>query len=1425
MKSLKNDFSVTQRAYTLRLNAAAQKDGSWTEKLWKTHEIVNRGSAAFGDWLLTLRGGLSHELADVQGDKSRDRRILLALSWLSVESKVGAPKEYIVEKDKNGRQKTREALRAILNSRGVRDEEVKSWLKDCETSLTAAIRNDAVWVNRSMAFDEKAREINESLNREGDPLSREEVWDILRRFFGSEDAYFEPVDVSKDGIRKEDEKNLVEEAGGWLSNRFGRGKGADFEKLAGIYSEIAEWAGAAREGKRKNNLADLAAYLENFAPASNDREGILHLLFHPGRDHGTQIFLKALEEGAINEEKLDTLKKKAEVDAAERRKKIGRKGRKEWADKVLESIEKSLGSKFTYNQKNGSAKHQEFVVMLDHAARKISTSHTWIKRAEAERRTFEKDLQKKVEVPENARQWLDDYCRGRSEASGAIEGYRIRKGAVTGWEEVLRAWEDSETEEERFAIARDQQDNPEIDKFGDIQLFEALAAKDAICVWKVDEKTDANILDNYVAASEAEFNKRRFKVPAYRHPHPLLHPVFVDYGKSRWGITFDIHKIYKKSNSAKASSGVIDAHGLRMDIWNGCEIEEIPLRWQSKLLEKDLDIKQEDERKKESTVIRASRLGRAVAGANWKTPVSISSVFEEKNWNARLQVSRNELDRIARQLEKNKENEDERIISMSRELKWFVTFSPRFMPQGPWPDYVANSCDKSPFENAKGKTSLNGAYFEVNENRGWLAKFMFPRLPGLRVLSLDLGHRHAAACAVWETLSSKQMEDACAKEDYEKPSPEAMYHHIKTDRKVVYRRIGSDKLPEGSSHPASWARLERQFLIKLQGEEGPARMATADEIWQVHELERTFGMRTPLIDRLVERDWGRDSRALRQLLEDFKRRGWSAVETEDRSGKEIGTRRQSLLVDELMFSAVKTLRDALRRHGERAKMAYFLVTEEKIEPGGRVVKLDEEGRKEIIADALLLWKKLATERKWKDPQALALWKTHIEPALPAGELPDITESEAASKEMKGRKKELKEKLIPVAERLFSSCAPLSAKWHERWKQDDEKWKKHLRWLRDWILPRGAKKENKSIRKVGGLSLNRLATIQGLYRAHKAYFARIKPDGPQMEDGRPVTAGKNFGRRMLDDLEKMREQRAKQLSSRIVEAALGIGRIKTPRKGRAPRRPIERVDAPCHIVVIENLTRYKPEAMRTRFENRQLMSWSYGKVREYLLESCNLHGLLLWEVSPQYTSRQDSRTGAPGLRCEDVSVKTFHETSFWQKELARADKEVEKRKAGAYENYLLKLKKKWENSGNDAALLRIPNKSGDIFVSADRDSSTSRGLQADLNAAANIGLKAIMDPDWPGRWWYVPCNSRDFKPLEERVKGSKAFEGIRALRVDSENLNASDKKKNAKERIVNLWRDSSCRSLEVGWKRYAEYWEEVENRVTDIIKKLSQQLVW
>lgn len=1520
--------SKVQRAYTLRLNGVA-KDDSWRDSLWRTHEAVNKGAKVFGDWILTLRGGLDHTLVDakVKGGKGKpdrdptdeeraNRRILLALSWLSVESSRGAPANFIIargsekadERDKN----VCAAFKEILRNRGLEAEDTM-WRGDCAASLSAAIRDDAVWVNRSAMFDCAVEKI-------GSSLSREEIWDLLDRFFGNCSTYLQPVKLSEDDSSdsKQDDKakNLIEGAGQWLSSRFGTGKGADFRRMAAVYEKIAEWADKASAGATgKATIKDLAVYLKEFKPPSEDLQGALKLISGSGYKSKTRNLLKELEPKAtVTDQDLGGLKEEATNDAQKCRQNTGAKGQRLYADAILKDAEKACG--FTYLDTGGAARHKEFAVMLDHAARRVSLAHTWIKRAEAARRQFEDDLKKSTALSDKAREWLDTFCEGRSESSGALEPYRIRPRALAGWKEVVAAWRAlaaDATVEDRIRAARELQDNPEIDKFGDIQLFEALAEDDALCVWRkggdAGKDPDPQSLIDYARASEAEYKKRHFKVPAYRHPDALLHPVFCDFGTSRWNIDFSIHEAAKakekalakvekarnacekaraalekaelKGKDTSAPKKKLDAakkkldeaeeevnrlsskNRMRMTLWDGKTVAPKNFEWRSKRLFADLALGQNEEESATADpteVSRADRFGRAVANVGKSAGVRIAGLFEEEKWPARLQAPRRQLEAISA-LEANcklsKEERRGRIARMKNHIRWLVTFSPKLQPCGPWVEFAKTNGLK-----------VDPKYYphaDANKNRGDRAKLILSRLPGLRLLSVDLGHRHAAACAVWEAMAEGDFEKE--RSNAEKKSAEihygpdgcapknAIYAHLvwpekasnsatkkaKTEGRdkfhpvTIYRRIGADTLPDGAQHPAPWARLDRQFLIKIQGEEEGARAASNEEIWKVHQMEAELGRTEPIIDRLVKAGWGQSDKQKARLAA-LRELGWkpsadAGAEGSDQTG-EAEFRRRSLAVDDLIFSAVNLMRFGLKRHGDRARIAHYLIAEEKSAAGGAKKQLDENGRIALLRDALIMWRDLFSSRGWRDDAAKKLWDGHIAKLPGCDAMNEVDGARSGG----GARKAARAKAVPAAMALRkdeSLCRRLHESWKSRWEEDDKEWLERLRCLKDSILPRGKAATSPSIRKMGGLSTTRIgAMTEFRRRVQVAFFTRLHPDGSKTE------TNEGFGQSALDALEQLREQRVKQLASRIVEAALGVGRMKrSKRGGKLPERPTERVDKPCHAVVIENLKHYRPEESRTRRANRQLMNWSSSKVKKHLGEGCELHGLHLREVSPAYTSRQDSRSGAPGIRCQDVSVKEFMGSPFWRKEVKLAKKKTDKGKGCARDEFLCDLNKKLQGAGH-VGTIRIPLKGGEIFVSADSESPASKGAQADLNAAANIGLRALTDPDWPGKWWYVPSDATSFKPTAAKVKGSAAVEAGNALKDppsadesqsgDEENKKGKSRKKSATKKgtkagsktIVNLWRDVSSGKISKDgpqWESHNDYWNGVEKRVIDILR--------
>jgi len=1427
---------ATQRAYTLRLTGSTKEDAVWRDWLWRTHEAVNRGAKAFGDWLLTLRGGLDHALADGDPGERQQRRIILALSWLSVESVNGAPSPFIVPQDRDAGGckdwRTVEALREILRARGLPGEEAESWVNDCQPSLEAAIRSDAVWVNRSQAFDAATEQIGPSLNRE-------EVWDLLERFFGSRDTYLAPVsdaseaDGGESGGRAEDEeaKDLVQKAGQWLSNRFGTGQGADFSRMAEVYAAIGTWAAHAPAGMLGSNLVgQLAGDLGQFEPASRDLTGIKRLISGPGYKSATRNLLDAIAKmPAVDADMLAKLVETAAEDRQKCSEKVGGKGHRAWSDHILQAVESACG--FTYlGGADGPARHTQFAVMLDHAARRVSQTHSWVKRAEAERRRFEAESRKLHAVPADVCRWLDAFCAARSQTSGAVSSYLIRKRAVTGWAQVVESWAKAEcrTEQDRIAAARALQDDPELDKFGDIQLFEALAADDASCVWRVDDRPASQPLLDYVAATDADEKRRRFKVPAYRHPDPLLHPVFCDFGESRWPIAFAVHRaasrqadseqaVARKREAlqrmtkasprattdearARRAAALTDAQqslaeaergsawlqqprALTMTLWTGSAFHPADLRWQSKRLGHDLALRQPRAENGAVPGTRAERLGRAAAGAADTTPVSVMGLYDLKEWNGRLQAPRAQLRAIARIRDDATLPAEEQARQLSRligRIRWLVSFSARLQPQGPW-TLLAERLGLRP-------DPLYWPHAEENKKRQGQAKLILSRLPGLRVLAVDLGHRSAAACAVWETVTQEQVEEACRRAGRPLPTADSLCLHLTHEgRTTIYRRIGAETLAT-AAHPAPWARLDRQFLIKLQGEETPARLTSPHEIQDVETLEKELG----------------------------------SVALPDRS----------LRVDELMADIVRTVRLALLRHGRRARIAFCMTTDKQLIAGGREKPLTDEARVDLLAAALAEWHELTTSDRWSDAWARQQWDACLVPLLADQALP-VAQGEETSRQRRVRQEEVTSALRPVAEQLGRNPAlrmKLHVLWATHWREEDQRWRKRLRWLRNWILPRRKQDAvDTSIRRVGGLSLTRLATIRSLWQVMRAYRMRPEPDDLRKNiPGRGDDHLAQFGQSILDALERLRENRVKQLASRLAAAALGLGRELTARS--------ETRFAACHAIVIENLTNYRPEDKRTRRENRQLMNWSSAKVKKYLAEACQLHGLHLREVPAAYTSRQDARTGAPGIRCEDVPVPEFLKPGgFWHREMLRARAHLDQGAAAVsvYDQMLLDLAARWEKRPEAewkmTRPLRLPRRGGEVFVSTRMEPYVgSEGrirfpfAQADLNAAGNIGLRALLDPDWSGRWWYVPClPAPSHIPLEDRTRGSAAIEPGRTLPTDAGQASQTSaaptrarsgrrRRAGAQERrAVNLWRDPAPESL-IGstWHATKEYWDNV-----------------
>lgn len=1432
--------SITQRAYTLRLRGADPSDASWRKALWQTHEAVNKGAKAFGDWLLTLRGGLAHTLADTKvkggkGEPDRDptneerkaRRILLALSWLSVESRLGALPGFIVAsgaevaEDRNGKVVT--ALEEILESRNVAKNEIDEWKNDCSASLSAAIRDDAVWVNRSRAFDEACNGQDKQQGRED---ARTILWylltdgylDYLKLPSKAEEKQSEPLDQEEE---EPDSEEIAEAAG-----KSGKGAG---QRTRHQFSHIFGKKDTKGFGKPVCNLTlrdHWREYLKPLVKAAGIPLSDPNATSHKGGPPSpTELHREMFSKAAARLAQIWTKQKQQELERDQHTRAVNE----------LERLEQDNSYRDALNR-------------------------------------------------------LDTFCQERGESTGSREQYRINPRAIEGWDRVIAAWnkitetDPAKAADMRISVAKRLQDEDPDKKFGDINLFVSLAETEYEPAWRYNGQADPSILKAYVKGWKARTDAVRLKVAAFRHPDPCFHPVFCQFGVSRPPIK------YSRLDENRQD----DARRVQMRLWSGSQAIDAILLAASKRFDKEIgsiEIPTSGTSSSVLEVARRSRLGiAAVAGPDEGAVCRIAHVFDEQkvrsrkradddsanneagvdeaqsgkqkkpSWNGTLQADRRELEAIGNM-------DSAKADKAKHRLRWWLTVSLELQQEGPWYAFIKNSSNKTAFTRIYKSGENKGTeyvsqdgwpYERENETKKGHARLILSRLSDLRVLSVDLGHRYAAACAVWEAVDVEQVKVACQAAGHKEPEESDLYLHLKrkatkqkngnqveVEKTTVYRRIGKDKLKGGTPNPAPWARLDRQFLIKLQGEGEEAREASNEEIWAVHRMEVELGRAVPIIARLVKAGWGQSGKQGTRI-EALRKLGWKpASEAQGSDETDEGKlRKPGLSVDELMSSAVRTMRLALKRHGDRARIAFAMTADYKPMPGDRKYYFTEakelsanedatarRGRHiEFIQDALLLWYGLTSSSGWRDDAARKLWDEHIA-KLSGYKAPEKIGEKSSGPERRNKQKENREKLYDVARALVKDARlrdALHKAWKERWKEDDKRWKKRLRWFKDWILPRGKASDDPTIRKVGGLSLLRIATLTEFRRkVQVGFFTRLKPDGTKAE------TKEQFGQSALDALEHLREQRVKQLASRITEAALGVGSENREHweKGKRPQQRIEDPRfAPCHAVVIEDLTHYRPEETRTRRENRQLMAWSSSKVKKYLSEACQLHGLHLREVSASYTSRQDSRTGAPGIRCQDVPVKEFMQSPFWRKQVKQAEKKQTEGKGGdARERFLCDLNATWKNKTADdwkkAGAVRIPLKGGELFVSANPVSPAAKGLQADLNAAANIGLKALTDPDWPGKWWYVPCNPSTFKPIPEKTKGSAAINlDIPLIKKSSDESGDATKKKAGKvnsgsKEVVNLWRDVSSSPLEPGeWKEYTAYQNGVQYRVVRVLEE-------
>ncbi|HTO04536.1 MAG TPA: type V CRISPR-associated protein Cas12b, partial [Opitutus sp.] len=278
----------------------------------------------------------------------------------------------------------------------------------------------------------------------------------------------------------------------------------------------------------------------------------------------------------------------------------------------------------------------------------------------------------------------------------------------------------------------------------------------------------------------------------------------------------------------------------------------------------------------------------------------------------------------------------------------------------------------------------------------------------------------------------------------------------------------------------------------------------------------------------------------------------------------------------------------------------------------------------------------------------------------------------------------------------------------------------------------------------GLSLERLEQLEELRRRCLSLNRALQQTpGTRGALGRP-TRGLEVPDPcplLLEKIERLRDQRVDQTAHLILARALGL-KLRAPQKGVVERQQrnihgeYERFRDPVDFIVLEDLSRYLSSQGRSRAENSRLMQWCHRQILQKLRQLAESYGLKVLQTGAAYSSRFCSRSGGAGFRAVELTPR--HRDYFpWRRmrDKLAAHECGEKPLDAADLKESLGLKSLFDQLDDlNRELLQTPGDrpkwrtllapiaGGPIFVPM-----AGTPVQADINAAINLGLRAVANP--------------------------------------------------------------------------------------------------
>jgi hypothetical protein len=325
----------------------------------------------------------------------------------------------------------------------------------------------------------------------------------------------------------------------------------------------------------------------------------------------------------------------------------------------------------------------------------------------------------------------------------------------------------------------------------------------------------------------------------------------------------------------------------------------------------------------------------------------------------------------------------------------------------------------------------------------------------------------------------------------------------------------------------------------------------------------------------------------------------------------------------------------------------------------------------------------------------------------------------------------------------------------------------------------------------GLSLERIEQVEELRKRFQSLNQTQRREVGGKPRSRRDESVPDPCRDLLDKLDNLKEQRVNQTAHMILAEALGLRLAPPPADKKALRQQRDQHGSyekipdksgkwigPVDFIIIEDLSRYRASQGRAPRENSRLMKWCHRAVRDKLEQLREVFGIPLVETPAAYSSRFCSRSGVPGFRAEEIAPGFENESPWsWIKE--KKDDHDQPTAEAAHIQELIqqmaeaqKIPTRSDKPLAKPRTLFAPLAGGPVFIpivdSIPNAELAPKLVQADINAAINLALRAIADP----RLWTIHPRLRSqreggnkpgkAKKLKTKQAASDALTGVKLL---------------------------------------------------------------